>query len=101
MRNPRRSIFPEQIYSVTAPRLNGPHRGAPAYSVAFPSLSSLALGFNGRRIGIYRLMSVAKVTRLAQIRVGDKVAKVRDHLQGTYIVNSLTGEKETMTNGNQ
>jgi len=49
MRNPRRSIFPEQIYSVTAPRLNGPHRGAPAYSVAFPSLSSLALGFNGRR----------------------------------------------------
>ena len=80
MRNPRPAVFPKHIYAVTHPRMTGRYRRG-AYSEAFPSLSSLALEFSGRKIGVYQLVRVATVERKAEIKIGQKKTVVRGHLE--------------------
>jgi hypothetical protein len=82
MRNPRPAIFPDVIYSLTHPRMTARYRRGPAYSEAYPSISSIAREFSGGKIGVYHLVRIAKVERTAEIQVGKKKAKVRGHFDG-------------------
>ena len=70
-------VFPKQIYSATHLPRKSRYRTRSSFCEAYADLSSLAAGFTDSKVGVYRLVRIAKVQRWAQVRVGDTTAKVR------------------------
>jgi len=73
----RKKLFPKQIYAVTYPAVRREYGIMRCHTMAYPDLSALAAEFEGGKIGVYRLVRLAKVRREAKIMVGQETRKVR------------------------